>query len=64
MAQAVECLLCKCEALSSNPNPTKKKKKTAEHWWLKPVILAAHEAEIRRSQLQSQLQANSSQDPI
>jgi hypothetical protein len=23
MAQAVECLLYKCEALNSNPNPTK-----------------------------------------
>jgi hypothetical protein len=27
MAQAVELLLCKHKALSSNPNPTKKKKK-------------------------------------
>jgi hypothetical protein len=27
MAQVVECLLCKCEALSSNLKPTKKKKK-------------------------------------
>jgi hypothetical protein len=26
MAQAVECLLCKCEVLSSNSSPTKKKK--------------------------------------
>jgi hypothetical protein len=27
MAQAVECLLCKCEALRSNPSPIEKKKK-------------------------------------
>jgi hypothetical protein len=27
MPQAVECLLCKCKALSSNPSPTKRKKK-------------------------------------
>jgi hypothetical protein len=26
IAQAVECLLCKCEAPSSNPSPAKKKK--------------------------------------
>jgi hypothetical protein len=26
LAQVVECLLCKCEALSSNSSPTKKKK--------------------------------------
>jgi hypothetical protein len=26
VAQTVECLLCKCEVLSSNPCPTKKKK--------------------------------------
>jgi hypothetical protein len=32
MPQAVECLLCKSEALSSNPSPTKKKtKKTKNH---------------------------------
>jgi hypothetical protein len=27
MAQTVDCLLCKHEALNSNPSPTKKKKK-------------------------------------
>jgi hypothetical protein len=27
MAQAVECLPCKCEALRANPSPTQKKKK-------------------------------------
>jgi hypothetical protein len=27
VAEAVECLLCKCEVLNSNPSPTKKKKK-------------------------------------
>jgi hypothetical protein len=27
VAQAVDCLLCKCEVLSSNPSFTKKKKK-------------------------------------
>jgi hypothetical protein len=27
VAQVVECLLCKCKALSSNPTPTTKKKK-------------------------------------
>jgi hypothetical protein len=28
VTQAIECLFCKCEALSSNCSPTKKKKKT------------------------------------
>jgi hypothetical protein len=28
-AQVVECLLCKCKALSSNHSPTKKKKKNS-----------------------------------
>jgi hypothetical protein len=32
--------------------------------WLKPVILATQEAEIRRIQVQSQLWANSLEDPI
>jgi hypothetical protein len=27
VVQATECLLCECEALSSNPSPTKKKNK-------------------------------------
>jgi hypothetical protein len=27
VAQAAECLFCKCKALSSKPSPTKKKKK-------------------------------------
>jgi hypothetical protein len=27
VTQAVQCLLCKCEALSINPSPTKKKRK-------------------------------------
>jgi hypothetical protein len=27
----------------------------ARHWWLTPVILATHEAEIRRISVQSQL---------
>jgi hypothetical protein len=31
MAQVVECLLCKQEALNSNPSPTKKKKKRKEY---------------------------------
>jgi hypothetical protein len=30
VAQEIEHLLCKCEALSSNPSPIKKKKKPAE----------------------------------
>jgi hypothetical protein len=30
--QAVKCLLCKHEALSSNPNPTKKKKINHAYW--------------------------------
>jgi hypothetical protein len=29
-AQVVLCLLCKCEALSSNPSPTKKENKTEQ----------------------------------
>jgi hypothetical protein len=33
-------------------------------WWLTPVILASREAEIRRIEVQSQHQVNSSQDPI
>jgi hypothetical protein len=32
--------------------------------WLMPVILATQEAEIRSIMVQSQLQTNSSQDPI
>jgi hypothetical protein len=32
--------------------------------WLTPVILATQEAEIRRIEVQSQIEANSSQDPI
>jgi hypothetical protein len=33
-------------------------------WWLRPVIPATQKAEIRRITVQSQSQANSSQDPI
>jgi hypothetical protein len=47
VAQAVACLLCKYEALSSNPSPTKKKREResrdeirGRHLWLTPVILA------------------------
>jgi hypothetical protein len=36
----------------------------ARCWWLTPIILATQEAEIRRIVVQSQPQANSSQDPI
>jgi hypothetical protein len=36
----------------------------ARHQCLTPVILATQEAEIRRIMVQSQLQGNSSQDPI
>jgi hypothetical protein len=32
----------------------------AGHWWLRPVILATQEAKIRRLEVQSQPQANSS----
>jgi hypothetical protein len=35
-------------------NCVKKKKKKARCWWLKPVILATQEAEIRRSSVRSQ----------
>jgi hypothetical protein len=35
----------------------------ARHWWLMPVILAIQEAEIRKIMIQSQPQANNSQDP-
>jgi hypothetical protein len=44
VAQAVELLLCKCEALSSNPSPTKKKRKEKRFYhlqiaafWLRPL---------------------------
>jgi hypothetical protein len=61
--------------LSSNPSTTKKRKIKEihatlkkicpiRHWWLKPVILATQEAEIRRIAVQSQSQANSSRDLI
>jgi hypothetical protein len=33
-------------------------------WWLTPVIITTKEADIRRIMVQSQPQANSSQDPI
>jgi hypothetical protein len=44
------------EILSSNPSPTKKKKKTgrARHQWFTPVILATQETEIWRIMVQSQ----------
>jgi hypothetical protein len=32
--QEVECLLCKCGALSSNPSPTKKRKKRKLCLWV------------------------------
>jgi hypothetical protein len=31
VAQVVECLLCKCKAMSSNPSPTKKKKRAPKY---------------------------------
>jgi hypothetical protein len=37
---------------------------TDKCWWLMPVILTTQEEEIRRIMVQSQLQANSSWDPI
>jgi hypothetical protein len=36
----------------------------ARHWWLMPIILATQKVEIRRIEVQSQLWANSSKDPI
>jgi hypothetical protein len=41
-----------------------KNKQKARHWWLKPVILAVQETEIRRITVQCQPTANSSQDLI
>jgi hypothetical protein len=41
-----------------------KKIRQARHLWVTSVILATQEAEIRRITIQSQLQANSSGDPI
>jgi hypothetical protein len=32
-----------------------KRRVTARHWWLMPVILATQEAEIRRIMVQNQL---------
>jgi hypothetical protein len=52
----VEHLPSKCEALSSNPMPQKKKPSLARHWWLTPIILAIQKAEIRRIEVQSQRQ--------
>jgi hypothetical protein len=43
---------------------TLKNKNLAGCWWLKPIILATQEEEIRRIMVQSQPWANSSQDPI
>jgi hypothetical protein len=63
VAQMVEWLSSKYEAMNSKPSPSNKtttKKKNAGHWWLMLVILATQEAEIRRIVIQSQGQANSS----
>jgi hypothetical protein len=50
MAQAVDCLLCKYKALSSNLNFTKKKnKKYSRVWWFMPVILDTREVKAGRS---------------
>jgi hypothetical protein len=54
VAQAVESLPSKREALTLSPNDWKKKKrpylknKNNKHQWLTPIILAIQEAEIRR----------------
>jgi hypothetical protein len=55
VAQVKEHLLWKHEALSTNPSSTENKQKTkmSDHHpgqagWLKPVILATWEVEIRR----------------
>jgi hypothetical protein len=39
MTQVEECLLCKCEALSSNASITKKKKKTEKKAKQKPNLI-------------------------
>jgi hypothetical protein len=55
MTQAVEHLLCKREALSSNPSPIKRKKCIlAGCQWLMPIILTSHKAGIRRIAVRSQ----------
>jgi hypothetical protein len=38
VTEVVECLLCKCEALTSNPSSTKKKKKGREKKKKEPVF--------------------------
>jgi hypothetical protein len=48
VAQVVECLPNKCDALSSNPGTIKKKAILAMHQWLIPKILATQKAKIRR----------------
>jgi hypothetical protein len=59
VAQVVKCLLCKCEALNSNPSPTKKKNpkkrptKTSQVLWLITVIQATQETRSRGSQFKS-----------
>jgi hypothetical protein len=70
MGQVVECLLCKCEALRSNPSPQKKKRKekrnriknepkeTSEHRKTKKSsqapVVHVWEADIRRIMVQDQ----------
>jgi hypothetical protein len=55
--------------LNSNPfkpqfHQTNRKAIQAGHWWLTPVNLATQEAEIRKMEVRSQPQANSSKHPI
>jgi hypothetical protein len=55
VAQSVEYLLCKCEALSSNASPTKKnkkkKRKATRNWWEREEATARRKAANKGEQI-------------
>jgi hypothetical protein len=46
VAQAADCLLCKCETLSSNPSPTKKKQNKEN---IKNTFICSHQVKKHKS---------------